>query len=355
MFYGSLIKNATLKMARINRVQLPYTYHLRLDQEPDTCSNQHSWYSTLKSLNPTSQVLHLLRCKINLGLHQYKLASLINILLGHLILFILFTSNPFLPIYSLFYFNNLELNPILQDIGLIIHPPILYLGYVGILFIFILYKTIQYWLDEKGLIVNNYEKFNIQYNITPTNTNHYVVGRSVWLGVAGVPSELLKYELGNPQHRSEDNDFRKLMKLLHNSILIPWIFLTLGILLGSWWAYYELGWGGWWFWDPVENIALLPWIFLTLLYHNWWVNPHNKWDRPLQFGRIDSKGIYSEYNNLTLKFLVYFTFVSALFGSFLIRIGIFNSVHSFAYDQTKSLFLIIILGQLSYLFWQRNV
>ena len=134
-----------------------------------------------------------------------------SLVLFFYISFLFFTSNPFLE-NGFFQIDGRDLNPILQDPGLVIHPPILYLGYISIMIPFCLLFSLS---------------------VSPQ-----LISFSRWLLI-----------------------FKKW-------VLLSWIFLTFGIGLGSWWAYYELGWGGWWFWDPVENAALMPWILLTSLLHS---------------------------------------------------------------------------------------
>ena len=181
-------------------------------------------------------------------------------------LFILLTSNPFARNFP----PNVEgrdLNPLLQDPGLAIHPPFLYLGYVG---------------------------FSIVYSMA--------------IGV------LLKQKLN-----------RDFILLIKPWIYISWIFLTCGIGLGSWWAYYELGWGGFWFWDPVENASLLPWLTGTALLHSIVV--------------VEKKGELITWT-LLLSIL---TFSLSLLGTFLVRSGVLVSVHAFANDPSRGLFILLLL------------
>jgi len=188
------------------------------------------------------------------------------IILGFL-LFIIFTSNPFeliLPIPN----EGLGLNPILQDPALAIHPPILYLGYVG--------SSIVFSSSLAALACN------------------YV--NNIWA------SDLKKWTL------------------------ISWIFLTIGIMLGSIWAYYELGWGGFWFWDPVENISLMPWFCLTALLHCTSV--------------LEKRSLLQSWTVI----LAICTFVLSMSGTFLVRSGILNSVHTFANDPERGVFVLIFLA-----------
>ena len=187
--------------------------------------------------------------------------AFLHILFG---LFIVFTSNPFL-VNSILVNEGLGLNPILQDPGLAIHPPVLYAGYVG--------YSIVFSIAIAGLFQNKDDE---------------------WIYVAKKWS------------------------------LISWTFLTGGIALGSYWAYYELGWGGWWFWDPVENISLMPWIAGLALVHSLMMvrgeQAIKKW----------------------IVFLSILCFSLSVFGTFLVRSGILTSVHSFAADASRGIFILLI-------------
>ena len=180
--------------------------------------------------------------------------------------FTIFTSNPFIRTFPV-PVDGLGLNPVLQDPGLAFHPPLLYLGYVGL--------TIPF-------------SFAI--------------------------AALLQEEVSGDWARS-----------VKPWILISWIFLTLGITLGSWWAYYELGWGGWWFWDPVENISLLPWLLTTALLHS--VKVTEKRDRLKSW-------------TILLSIL---SFSLTLLGTFIVRSGLLTSVHAFASDPARGVFILIFL------------
>ncbi len=187
------------------------------------------------------------------------------IILGFL-LFIIFTSNPFQLIIPT-PIEGLGLNPILQDPALAIHPPILYLGYVG--------SSIVFSSSLAALVCRYVNK--------------------EWA-----------------------NDLKKWT-------LISWIFLTMGIMLGSIWAYYELGWGGFWFWDPVENVSLMPWFCLTALLH--------------------CTSVLEKRSNLQswTIILALSTFILSMSGTFLVRSGILNSVHTFANDPERGIFVLIFL------------
>ena len=205
---------------------------------------------------------------------KYKLLTLIfqQIIIIGFFFFLIKTSNPFNHLYPT-PSEGLGLNPILQDPALAIHPPILYLGYVGssIIFSSALAATSLNLVSKKWA-------FHIKS----------------W-------------------------------------ILISWFFLTIGILLGSIWAYYELGWGGFWFWDPVENVSLMPWLALTTLLHCILV--------------LERKSILSSW----VIILSIATFTLSMCGTFLVRSGILNSVHTFANDPERGLFILIFLFVLIFL------
>ena len=182
-----------------------------------------------------------------------------------IIAFVAFTSNPFLRIIPA-PVNGLGLNPILQDIGLAFHPPMLYTGYIG---------------------------FSLIFSIA----------------IAALLTEKI------------DKEFTKAIKPW---LMFSWSFLTLGIGLGSWWAYRELGWGGYWFWDAVENVSLMPWLCATALFHSIMV--------------LERSG------NLKIWtcFLAILSFVLCLLGIFLVRSGIISSVHAFANDPKRGMFIILL-------------
>ena len=188
------------------------------------------------------------------------------------ILFVLFTSNPFTRTFPDFPVDGRELNPMLQDIGLIFHPPLLYMGYVGfsVAFAFAIASLMTGKLD------------------------------SAWA------------------------------RWSRPWTMAAWVFLTIGIVLGSWWAYYELGWGGWWFWDPVENSSFMPWLAGTALIHSLAVT--------------EKRGSFKAWTVL----LAILAFSLSLLGTFLVRSGILVSVHAFAADPTRGLYilayLVIVIG-----------
>ena len=205
---------------------------------------------------------------------QYKILTLLiqQIIIIGFFIFLIKTSNPFNYIFPVPE-EGLGLNPILQDPALAIHPPILYLGYVGSSIIF-------------------------SSALAATSLNYI---STAWA------------------------------KHIKQWVLISWIFLTLGILLGSIWAYYELGWGGFWFWDPVENVSLMPWLALTALLHCILV--------------LERKLVLTSW----VVILSIATFTLSMCGTFLVRSGILNSVHTFANDPERGLFILIFLFCLIFL------
>jgi len=205
---------------------------------------------------------------------QYRILTLLfqQVIIIGFFIFLLKTSNPFNFIFPVPN-EGLGLNPILQDPALAIHPPILYLGYVGSSIIF-------------------------------SST------------LAAIPLNYISKEWA-----------RHIKKWVYAS----WIFLTLGILLGSIWAYYELGWGGFWFWDPVENVSLMPWLALTTLLHCILV--------------LEKRLALTSWAVI----LSISTFTLSMCGTFLVRSGILNSVHTFANDPERGLFILIFLFSLIFL------
>jgi cytochrome c-type biogenesis protein CcmF len=181
-------------------------------------------------------------------------------------LFILMTSNPFLRIVNP-PIEGRDLNPVLQDIGLAVHPPMLYLGYVGF--------SISFSFAIAALLEGRID--------------------AAWA------------------------------RWVRPWTLVAWIFLTLGIAMGSYWAYYELGWGGWWFWDPVENASLMPWLAGTALLHS-----------ALVMEKRNALKVWT----ILLSIL---TFSLSLLGTFLVRSGVITSVHAFATDPTRGVFILLIL------------
>jgi cytochrome c-type biogenesis protein CcmF len=197
-------------------------------------------------------------------------------------LFILMISNPFLRLAQP-PLEGRDLNPVLQDIGLAVHPPMLYLGYVGF--------SIAFSFAVAALIEGRID--------------------AAWA------------------------------RWVRPWTLVAWIFLTLGIAMGSYWAYYELGWGGWWFWDPVENASLMPWLSGTALLHSAVV--------------MEKRNALKVWTIL----LAILTFSLSLLGTFLVRSGVLTSVHAFATDPTRGVFILMILclfigGSLTLYMWRAS-
>ena len=191
--------------------------------------------------------------------------SLIGLICLGFAIFILFYSNPFgraFPAPA----EGRDLNPMLQDIGLIFHPPLLYVGYVGF--------AVNFAMSISALIFN----------------------RSA----------------------------QAIARAMRAWVLVSWLFLTLGIVLGAWWAYYELGWGGWWFWDPVENASLMPWLLGLALLHSLMVT--------------EKQGMFSYW---TILFSL-LAFAFSVLGTFIVRSGALTSVHAFALDSSRGYVLLLI-------------
>jgi|TARA_B110000211_G_scaffold133445_1_gene152993 cytochrome c-type biogenesis protein CcmF len=200
---------------------------------------------------------------------SFRLITLIiqNILIIGFLFFILFNSNPFsvlLPVPK----EGLGLNPILQDPALAIHPPLLYIGFVG---------SSIYFSAAISSLITNYSQTSFVHSIK-------------------------------------------------NWVIISWSFQTLGILVGSIWAYYELGWGGFWFWDPVENASLLPWFAMTALFHSLIV--------------FEKRNLFYFW----VIILCLLTFILSVTGTFLVRSGILNSVHTFASDPARGIYILLFLS-----------
>jgi len=181
--------------------------------------------------------------------------------------FALFTSNPFARNLLNTPADGQDLNPLLQDPGMVIHPPMLYIGYVGF--------SVAFAFAIAALLSGRMDASWARWSRPWTN--------------------------------------------------IAWLFLTIGITLGSWWAYYELGWGGWWFWDPVENASFMPWLVGTALIHSLAVT--------------EKRGIFKSWTLL----LAIFAFSLSLLGTFLVRSGVLTSVHAFAADPTRGMFILAFL------------
>ena len=211
-----------------------------------------------------------------------RVLSVMGMISVGFLLFMLLTSNPFDRVLPWFPLDGADLNPLLQDPGLIIHPPMLYMGYVGF--------SVAFAFAVAGLLAGNLDPAWARW-------------ARPWTTVA-------------------------------------WSFLTVGIALGSWWAYYELGWGGWWFWDPVENASLLPWLAGTALIHSLAVT--------------EKRNLFRAWTVL----LAIIAFSLSLLGTFLVRSGVLTSVHAFANDPERGAFilgfLIVVAGGALTLFAVRS-
>ncbi|MGX5174483.1 heme lyase CcmF/NrfE family subunit [Aliikangiella sp. IMCC44653] len=197
-----------------------------------------------------------------------RVLSVLGFIACGFIAFLLFTSNPFERTLPFFPIDGSDLNPLLQDFGMIIHPPLLYMGYVGF--------AVSFAFAIAALIEGRWD--------------------SEWA------------------------------RRTRPWTIAAWSCLTVGIALGSWWAYYELGWGGWWFWDPVENASFMPWLVGTALIHSLAVT--------------DKRDSFKGWTlGLSLT-----TFSLCLLGTFLVRSGVLTSVHSFSNDPDRGLFILIYLG-----------
>ena len=204
------------------------------------------------------------------GLEEVFTARVLSILAMIVIgfsLFMLLTSSPFERLFPI-PMEGRDLNPMLQDVGLIFHPPMLYLGYVGF--------SVSFAFAIAALMGGRLD--------------------SAWA------------------------------RWSRPWTLAAWIFLTGGISLGSWWAYYELGWGGWWFWDPVENASFMPWLIGTALLHSVIVTEKR-----------------ATFRNWTVLLSI-FAFSLSLLGTFIVRSGVLTSVHSFAADPSRGMFILLLLG-----------
>ncbi len=194
-----------------------------------------------------------------------RVLGVLGLVTAGFLLFVLATSNPFERLMPP-AMEGMDLNPLLQDIGLILHPPLLYMGYVGF--------SVAFAFAVAALLAGQLDSAWARWS-------------RPWATAA-------------------------------------WLFLTLGIALGSWWAYYELGWGGWWFWDPVENSSFIPWLVGTALIHSLAVT--------------EKRGSFKNWTVL----LAISTFSFSLLGAFLVRSGVLTSVHAFATDPRRGVFLLIL-------------
>ena len=197
-----------------------------------------------------------------------RVLSVMGLVAVGFLAFSLLTSNPFERLLPNTPLDGNDLNPLLQDPGLIIHPPLLYMGYVGL--------SVPFAFAIAALLGGRLDASWARWSRPWTN--------------------------------------------------VAWGFLSLGIMLGSWWAYYELGWGGWWFWDPVENASFMPWLMGTALVHSLAVT--------------EKRGVFRSWTVL----LAIFAFSLSLLGTFLVRSGVLTSVHAFAADPERGLFILIFLA-----------
>ncbi len=197
-----------------------------------------------------------------------RVLSVMGLIAVGFLSFTLLTSNPFARLLPGAPVDGSDLNPLLQDPGLIIHPPLLYMGYVGF--------SVAFAFAIAALLGGRLDASWARWSRPWTN--------------------------------------------------IAWAFLSLGIMLGSWWAYYELGWGGWWFWDPVENASFMPWLAGTALIHS--------------LAATEKRGLFKSWTVL----LAIFAFSLSLLGTFLVRSGVLTSVHAFATDPERGLFILVFLA-----------
>jgi len=197
-----------------------------------------------------------------------RVLSVMGMIATGFISFLLITSSPFLRYLPRHPQDGADLNPLLQDFGLIVHPPMLYMGYVGF--------SVAFAFAIAALLSGRLDAAWARWSRPWTN--------------------------------------------------IAWSFLAIGITLGSWWAYYELGWGGWWFWDPVENASLMPWLVGTALVHS--------------LAATEKRGVFKSWTLL----LAIFAFSLSLLGTFLVRSGVLTSVHAFASDPERGFFILMLLA-----------
>ncbi len=227
------------------------------------------WTAAVAVFSPS--VPHIMRARV---------LGVLGLVSVGFLLFIILTSNPFERLFPAVA-EGRDLNPLLQDIGLAIHPPLLYIGYVGF--------SVAFAFAIAALMSGRIDSAWARWSRPWTN--------------------------------------------------VAWLFLTMGIALGSWWAYYELGWGGWWFWDPVENASFMPWLVGTALMHS--------------LAITEKRGTFKAWTAL----LAIFAFSLSLLGTFLVRSGVLTSVHAFASDPERGVFILAFLvfvvgGSLSLYAWR---
>ncbi|MDR2711031.1 MAG: heme lyase CcmF/NrfE family subunit [Burkholderiales bacterium] len=263
LIYSFIVNDfSVLNVASNSNTKLPLVYRIAA-----------SWGSHEGSIMIWVFMLGLWSCAVSIfskHLPEEMVARVLGVmgLVGTgLLLFLLLTSNPFERIFPV-PAEGRDLNPLLQDPGMVLHPPMLYMGYVGF--------SVAFAFAVSALLGGRLDATWARWS-RPWTT-------------------------------------------------LAWCFLTLGILIGSWWAYYELGWGGWWFWDPVENASLMPWLVGTALMHSLAVT--------------EKRGTFKVWTVL----LAICTFSLSLLGTFLVRSGVLTSVHAFATDPRRGMFILVLLG-----------
>ncbi|MDR1530276.1 MAG: heme lyase CcmF/NrfE family subunit [Burkholderiales bacterium] len=263
LIYSFIVNDfSVLNVASNSNTQLPLHYRIAA-----------SWGSHEGSILMWVFMLGLWSCAVSVFSRHLpeevvaRVLGVMGLVTAGLLLFLLFTSNPFERLFPV-PTEGRDLNPLLQDPGMVLHPPMLYMGYVGF--------SVAFAFAVAALLGGRLDATWARWS-------------RPWTTVA-------------------------------------WCFLTVGIMIGSWWAYYELGWGGWWFWDPVENASLLPWLIGTALIHSLAVT--------------EKRGTFKIWTVL----LAICAFSLSLLGTFLVRSGVLTSVHAFTTDPRRGLFILVFLG-----------
>lgn len=260
--YSFLISDFSVRnVAENSNLALPFFYKIAASWG----SHEGSFLLWVLMFAGWAQAVAMSNFEVSACFKVRVLATLKLVLVGFL-LYLLIASNPFEYLYPT-PVDGRDLNPLLQDIGMIIHPPLLYMGYVGF--------AVTFAFAVAGLLEGRFDMTWARWSRPWTN--------------------------------------------------VAWAFLTMGIALGSWWAYRELGWGGWWFWDPVENASLMPWLAGTALIHSLAVS--------------EKRGALRSWTLL----LALTTFALSLLGTFLVRSGVLTSVHAFATDPERGVFILALL------------
>lgn len=304
-------------------------------------------------INSLFCILFLIRFRLSAQAMQIQPQFVLSFVLFYFCIFLFATSNPYLRLFLISPEAMAELNPVLQDPILAIHPPLIYAGYVAsaIGFAVCLCICIKSYTrkNQSRMFSNGKERIATRIQATAPFAQrvlHLERRQSVW-------SEPRQSTLYKSVERKETSISHFIRSTLHSLsgynnqhpivsrldllviraiqdwgwkeiriwTLICWCFLTVGILLGSWWAYHELGWGGWWFWDPVENASFMPWVLSTGLAHS------------ILYARL----------RLWTVFFTFAIFLLSLLGTFFVRSGLLASVHSFASDSSRGLFFFIFL------------